>query len=137
MLALLLAALAPASAFAAAPIADDGSGQTSEDTPLIVYLIANDDDADTLTYEVVTPPANGDLNDCSSGSCTYTPDPGFTGNDSFTWKANDGTSDSNTATFSITVAVNTAPFADDQVGETPAATPLDLSLSAYDDVGNC
>ena len=136
IVALLLAALAPASALAAAPFAADESGVTYQDTPLLVYLNAEDGDADPLTYEVVTPPTNGDLNDCSAGACTYTPDPGFTGNDSFTWKANDGTSDSNTATFSITVAANTAPFADDQVGETPAATPFELSLSAYDDAGD-
>jgi protocatechuate 3,4-dioxygenase beta subunit len=34
---------------------------------------------------------------------TYTPNPSFTGSDSFTYKANDGTTDSNTATVNITV----------------------------------
>ena len=38
---------------------------------------------------------------------TYTPDANYNGPDSFTFKANDGTEDSNTATVSITVtAVN-------------------------------
>jgi hypothetical protein len=49
----------------------------------------------------------GTLTDCSSGSCTYTPTAGYLGPDSFTWKANDGTSDSNVATFSITVIAST------------------------------
>jgi hypothetical protein len=39
----------------------------------------------------------------SDGSFTYTPATGYSGPDSFTYKANDGTVDSNTATVSITV----------------------------------
>jgi hypothetical protein len=45
---------------------------------------------------------------------TYTPDANFSGSDSFTYKANDGTVDSNVATVSITVnAVNDPPVAVD------------------------
>ena len=124
VVALLLAALAPASALAAAPVADDASDQTSENTPLIVYLYADDTDGDPLTYAIVTPPAHGDLDDCSSGSCTYTPDPGYVGDDSFTWKANDGEFDSNIAVFSITVAANTAPDAYGESRETQTDTPF-------------
>ncbi|MFQ5590125.1 MAG: Ig-like domain-containing protein, partial [Phycisphaerae bacterium] len=42
--------------------------------------------------------------------CTYNPNANFNGADSFTFKANDGTVDSNTATVSITVSpVNDPP----------------------------
>jgi hypothetical protein len=37
------------------------------------------------------------------GSFTYIPEPGYSGADSFTYKANDGLADSNTATVSLTV----------------------------------
>jgi len=40
----------------------------------------------------------------ADGSLTYTPSAGFFGSDSFTYKANDGKLDSNTATVSITVS---------------------------------
>ena len=45
-----------------------------------------------LTFTILDPPNHGTLDDCSSGSCTYTPDsgPNFIGTDTFTWTANDG-----------------------------------------------
>jgi len=46
----------------------------------------------------------------ADGSFTYTPAADYTGGDSFTYKANDGTTDSNTVTVSITVSgVNDPP----------------------------
>src|SRR5207253_2885071 len=48
----------------------------------------------------------------SNGSFTYTPAANYNGPDSFTYKANDGTANSNVATVSITVnPVNDAPVA--------------------------
>jgi len=55
-----------------------------------------------LTYTVVTNPAHGTLT-ATAPNLTYTPTTGYTGADSFTFKANDGKVDSNTATVSITV----------------------------------
>jgi hypothetical protein len=67
-------------------------------------VLANDTDADgdPLEAVLVDPPDDGlvILND--DGSFTYTPGAGFTGLDSFTYKANDGTDDSNVATVTIT-----------------------------------
>ena len=39
----------------------------------------------------------------------YTPNEGFTGSDTFTYKVNDGTSDSNEATVTINVQALTTP----------------------------
>jgi hypothetical protein len=55
-----------------------------------------------LTYTVVTNPAHGTLTG-TAPNLTYTPTTGYTGADSFTFKANDGKVDSNVATVSITV----------------------------------
>jgi hypothetical protein len=93
-----------------APVAnDDPSYSTAVDTPLTVNaqdgVLANDTDADSdpLTAIPVSLPANGTLDWHSDGSFTYTPNAGFTGADTWTYKANDGTADSNVATVTITV----------------------------------
>ena len=93
-----------------APVASNQSGNTNTNTAATFSLTATDADGDSLTYSIVSNPSNGSLGSISGNSVTYTPTAGFNGNDSFTWKANDGTADSNTATFSILVsAVPTAP----------------------------
>ena len=74
-------------------------------------LPATDADGDPLTYSIVEQPAHGALSG-SGASRTYTPAPNYNGPDSFTFEANDGTADSNTATVSLTVLpVNDAPVA--------------------------
>lgn len=98
------------------PTAVDDSYNTDEDTALNVSapgVLDNDTDSenDTLTATLVTGPSNAasfTLN--SDGSFSYTPAANFNGMDSFTYKASDGTLDSNTATVTINVnAVNDAP----------------------------
>ena len=106
-----------------APVAVDDSYATDEDTPLTVAapgVLGNDTDVDgdPLTRGAGRPvPANGTLTLNADGTFTYTPNANFNGSDSFTYKANDGTVDSNVATVTITVdAVNDAPVAlDDSV----------------------
>ena len=118
------------------PVASGGSDSTRVNTQLDVSLIASDADDDPLDFTIVDPPAHGSLGDCSEGSCTYTPTTGYTGTDSFTWKANDGFDDSNVATFDITVSANTPPDASDDSGSTRVDRPLDLSLFASDNEGD-
>ena len=57
----------------------------------------------TITYAVVTSPVNGVLSGTGANR-TYTPNPGFTGTDSFTFTAANGAITSLPATVSITVA---------------------------------
>lgn len=78
-------------------------------------LLANDSDPEgsALTAILVSGPSNGSLTLNADGTFSYTPNSGFTGTDSFTYKANDGSLDSNVATMTITVTaapvVNQAP----------------------------
>lgn len=89
------------------PIALDQSVTTDEDTPRAITLTAID--TDPLTYTVVTTPAFGILTG-TPPNLTYTPNADYFGPDAFTFRANDGTFDSNIATISITVRpVNDAP----------------------------
>src|SRR5262249_33299932 len=68
-------------------------------------VLANDTDAEAqaLTALLVSGPAHGSLTFNADGSFTYTPAPFFFGTDSFTYKANAGLPDSNTATVTINV----------------------------------
>ncbi len=84
------------------PVAEAQSVGTPEDTPLAITLAGTDPDGDPLTYSVVTPPSNGTLTG-TAPDLTYTPDPGYLGSDSFTFKVNDGAIDSTTAAINITV----------------------------------
>src|SRR5215208_4719847 len=87
------------------PIAQDGSVTTSENKQLNIKLNANDADGDNLSFTIVDDPSNGQLGNVnpSTNTVTYTPDEDYSGEDNFTFIVNDGTSDSNEATVSITV----------------------------------
>jgi PKD repeat protein/putative lipoic acid-binding regulatory protein len=97
-----------------APTTSPLSTSANEDTATNITLLVGDDDGDTLTYSVVSNPSNGSLGNISEAEVTYTPSLNFNGTDTFSFKANDGTVDSNTSTVTITVAaVNDAPIASD------------------------
>jgi len=115
-----------------APVAQDQTVTTAEDTAKAITLVATDADGDTLTYTVVAGPTNGTLSG-TAPNLTYTPNANFTGSDSFTFKANDVTIDSNTATVSITVTPeNDAPVAQDQTVTTDEDTAITINLVATD-----
>src|SRR6185436_5563289 len=90
------------------PIAAADSLSTEEDTPLTISapgVLGNDTDpdGDTLSAELVSGPAHGALTLNADGSLTYTPEANFNGEDSFIYKASDGSSTSET-TVTITVS---------------------------------
>ena len=85
------------------PVASDGSVTVAVGSPAPITLSASDVDNDPLTYSIVNPPAHGQLSSGTSANRTYTPNAGYIGPDSFTFKANDGMADSNVATVSVTV----------------------------------
>ncbi|KKU31339.1 MAG: FG-GAP repeat protein [Candidatus Amesbacteria bacterium GW2011_GWC1_46_24] len=96
------------------PVAQNASYSVDEDNNLAVTLGASDVDGDTLTYSIVTSTLNGQVN-LTGNSVDYIPGDNYFGRDSFTFKVNDGTLDSNTATVDITVnSVNDAPVAQNQ-----------------------
>ena len=118
-----------------APVAADGSLTTLEDTPASGTLVASDVDGDALTYAIVGNGTKGSavITNAATGAFTYTPNPNANGTDTITFKANDGTVDSNTATVSITItAVNDAPVAADGTLTTLEDTPASGTLVASD-----
>jgi VCBS repeat-containing protein len=100
------------------PIAMNDAYATPEDTSLVVAavdgVLTNDTDAelDPLVSVLASDVSNGVLNLSADGSFDYTPNPDFSGVDSFTYRANDGSGLSNPATVTLTVnGVNDAPVA--------------------------
>ncbi len=87
-------------------------------------VLTNDTDAEnnSLTATVVANPTNGTLTLNSDGTFSYVHDGSETTSDSFTYKANDGTLNSNSVTVSITVlSVNDNPVAVTEVASVAAA----------------
>jgi VCBS repeat-containing protein len=111
------------------PVAsNDGPYGTPFNTPITISapgVLGNDTDpnGDALTAVLVSGPAHGTLTLSADGSFTYTPAPGYTGSDSFTYKANDGTLDSNVATVSLTVS-NSPPVASNDSYSGPSDATL-------------
>lgn len=108
-----------------APTAQDQSYSAVHDRTLVVGVLAgaSDVDGDPLSAAIVTGPAYGSLGLNSDGSFSYVPNAGFTGTDSFTFKANDGQLDSNVATVTIEVT-NQNPVAQDDSATTHSNTSL-------------
>ena len=69
-------------------------------------VLANDTDAngDPLTAVLNANVTHGSLTLNANGGFTYTPTAGYSGPDSFTYHANDGSADSNMVTVSLTVS---------------------------------
>ena len=111
------------------PIAVDQILFVNEDTPLNITLLASDLNGDELIYSVVDDPNNGTLSG-TAPDLTYTPNANFSGPDSFSFNANDGTVDSNNATVSITV--NDQPTADNQSVSTDEEMPVAVTLTGSD-----
>ncbi len=84
------------------PTANDQKVATEENTPVDIVLTATDPNNDKLTYVIASQPAHGSV-DGEAPTLTYTPDPEYTGPDSFTFKVNDGKIDSEIATVDIAV----------------------------------
>ena len=118
-----------------APVAANGTVSTNEDTPGDGTLTATDVESDPLTFRIITDGAKGHVEviNAATGAFTYTPDADANGQDTFTFAANDGADDSNTATITVTItAVNDAPVAQDGTATTNEDTPLTGALSAGD-----
>ncbi|OAH84752.1 hypothetical protein AXA70_21080 [Xanthomonas arboricola pv. juglandis] len=97
-----------------APVARDDKATTMAGAAVRINVLGNDSDADgdRLAALLVCAPSHGKLSLNADGSYTYTPDKGWYGTDSFSYRATDGDAQSGVAMVSITVQkVNRAPTA--------------------------
>lgn len=122
------------------PIAIEQYLSVNEDGALSITLDGADIDLNNLTYGVVQSPINGTLSGTGK-NLIYTPNLNFNGQDSFTFKVNDGQLDSEIKTINISVLpVNDQPIAISQsfsVSEyktfsgTLSGTDIDLNNLTY------
>lgn len=89
----------------------------------------------TPAYTIIT---NGTLGTATvsnqmTGEFTYTPQQNVTGSDFFTFRVNDGFSDSELAVVSVTIVANQSPpVASDDITNTTEDTPLSINVLAND-----
>ncbi|MEN8108345.1 MAG: Ig-like domain-containing protein, partial [Pseudomonadota bacterium] len=121
------------------PVAQNDEYNTQQDTQLVIAAPGvlgndNDPDGDPMTAILDTDVASGILVLNGDGSFDYTPNGGFSGQDSFTYTANDAGSTSNVAI--VTIGVNAT--GEVSINSTsangfpvPGSAVSELDLSAY------
>ena len=121
------------------PVAVGDNYTVNEDQTLTIPVpgvLGNDTDVDgdSLTAAVLSSVQLGaTLVFNPDGSFSYTPPPNFNGTDSFTYVANDGTADSNNATFTIDVLpVNDPPVPTDDSATTEEDRPVTVDIVSND-----
>jgi VCBS repeat-containing protein len=118
------------------PLAVADGYTTTEDTVLSIGssgVLSNDSDVDgdALTATLVSGPANGSVTLNPDGSFDYTPSADFSGTDSFTYSASDGT-----ASAEATVTITVDPAADNPTANADAySTGEDVPLAVGAEMG--
>ncbi|MCG8403774.1 MAG: Ig-like domain-containing protein, partial [Phycisphaerales bacterium] len=103
------------------PVAQDNNTNTDEDTAVVIEVLNNDSDPDgnldPTSVTVTVAPTNGTAAvNATNGEVTYTPNPNFNGNDTFTYQVCDASVPPlcDTAVVNITVnPINDPPMAVD------------------------
>ncbi len=87
------------------PVAHNGNLSVLKDSAANGVLSAADESNAPLTYTLISKGINGTatLTNSNTGTYRYMPKAGATGTDTLTFKVNDGNSDSNVATISVTI----------------------------------
>ncbi|HIF9158378.1 TPA: tandem-95 repeat protein, partial [Photobacterium damselae] len=116
-----------------APVGEDVSAETQEETAVTGQLTATDVDGDNLTFKSGSDPTNGQVTVNPDGSWEYVPNPDFNGEDSFTVVVDDGNGGTDTITVTVNVTpVNDAPVGEDVTAETQEETAVTGQLTATD-----
>ncbi|MHC4499791.1 MAG: Ig-like domain-containing protein, partial [Planctomycetota bacterium] len=129
------------------PAANNDSAITTEGTSVTIDVAANDTDPDgnldpataNTNCGICTVPANGMLLNNGNGTFGYTPNPGFMGNDSFTYEICDTDALCDTAMVNITVTPpNDPPVANGDSASTTedALVVIDVATNDTDPDGN-
>ncbi len=125
------------------PLADDDTFTVNEDSgnnPLDVLNGDTNSDGDTLIVLAVSDPLHGSALD-NNINVLYTPDPNFSGTDTFTYTISDGHGGTDTATVTVTVmnVNNDAPSAEADafsLDEDSSGNPLEVLANDTDPDGD-
>jgi len=119
-----------------APAVGDRRLYTLEDESLAIDVeqYASDAQGDPLTFEVVSGPSSGVVDLDPSGTGVYTPDAGWSGTDSFTYRAHDGLAWSAAGEITIDVLAVGDPLRVVEVaGSDRIRTAIEAARLAYPD----
>ncbi|MFN1514750.1 tandem-95 repeat protein [Vibrio owensii] len=117
-----------------APVANNDSTATDEDTPVTIDVLLNDSDVDgdTLTIVNASVPAEQGTVEIVDGKLVFTPAEDFNGEATITYVVTDGEL-TDEATVSVTVnPVNDAPVANDDSTTTDEDTPVTIDVLPND-----
>ena len=94
------------------PVARDDNVSTNKNTAVRIGVLANDTDpdGDTLTVAITEAPLNGTATRNADNTVTYSPNPGFVGNDAFRYSADDGKGGVSIARVYVTVVDESGPM---------------------------
>jgi hypothetical protein len=118
-----------------APVAADDGATTTVDQPVDIDVVTNDTDVDgdTLSVTGVTQGAHGGVTINPDGTVRYTPDPGSSGSDSFTYTVCDPSAACDTATVDVTITnTNLPPTANDDTAAGAWGVPIAIDELAND-----
>ena len=115
------------------PVAQSMSIETPRNTNKPFTVVVTDYAHDTMTYTIIQAPAHGVITG-TAPNYVFEPYFDYQGTDSFTYKVNDGTFDSNIAT--VDIIVNDPPTANDQNINVAINTSANLTLTGNDSEGH-
>jgi hypothetical protein len=106
-------------------VAVDDTANTAFQTPVAIGVTANDSDPDGNlspgTVQVTSPPSHGSVSCSANGVCTYIPNTGFSGTDTFEYRVCDADGACDTAR--VTITVGAAPPSTPAPGPAPTPSP--------------
>ncbi|WP_238364461.1 Ig-like domain-containing protein [Mesobacterium pallidum] len=118
------------------PVAFDDAATTPEDETVTIPVLDNDTDpdGDPLTVTDVSDPVNGTATINPDGTIDYTPDTGFTGEDTITYTVDDGNggTDIGRVIVTVTAGENEPPVATDDTDTTYPMTPIVVDVLGND-----
>jgi len=117
-----------------APIANPDTVTIPGNTPVVIDVLGNDEDpeGDELTVTEVTEPEHGTATIDPDGTITYTPDPAFTGEDTFTYTVCAADKCSVATVTVIVGSDNGAPTPSDDVATVDEEGSVDIDVIAND-----
>ena len=112
-----------------APIAQNDTASTPEDTPVTIPVLNNDSDVDSdfFTVNSITQGTNGTVT-TNGTTIIYTPNLDFTGADSFAYAISDGILTDNATVYVTVGLVNDSPIARNDTATTLENTPIIISV---------
>ncbi|HHS83827.1 MAG TPA: tandem-95 repeat protein [Gammaproteobacteria bacterium] len=122
------------------PVANGDSATVAKNVTTNIDVVANDTDADgnstIVSVQIITSPAHGTATVKAGGTVDYTPAGGYSGSDSFTYKAVDDNGASSAAAATVAIVVNTPPTAIGGCSTTRQEVPLNGTLNGDDPDGS-